>query len=87
MEQVLKKWGNSVAVRIPLPILQAAKLNEGDTIEFQYSDGVISIKKAAPQHKTIRQRVFDMYGIPLEEMQPIESEEVDWGKPVGDEVW
>ncbi len=33
------KWGNSLAVRLPAPLVDALELKEGDDIEIHIADG------------------------------------------------
>jgi len=41
------KWGNSLAVRIPKPIVQEAKLKEGDSLEIETAaDGHVELRRA-----------------------------------------
>ena len=37
------KWGNSLAVRIPKPLAQAAHVGEGDSVEIRASTGKIEL--------------------------------------------
>lgn len=41
MKTSLSKWGNSLAVRIPKPILNSFGLKEGMPFEIDYKSGVI----------------------------------------------
>ena len=41
MKAQMAKWGNSLAVRIPKPILEKARLKEGDFLEIQAGEGQI----------------------------------------------
>ena len=34
----VSKWGNSLAVRLPAPVVQALDLKEGDQIEIRIAD-------------------------------------------------
>lgn len=41
------KWGNSLAVRIPKPIIEQAKLKEGDSLVIEAaSEGCVELRKA-----------------------------------------
>jgi len=41
------KWGNSLAVRIPKPVVEAAKLKEGDSLEVEASaEGQVELHRA-----------------------------------------
>jgi antitoxin MazE len=33
------KWGNSLAIRLPVALVEALELNEGDDIEIHIADG------------------------------------------------
>ena len=34
----VSKWGNSLAIRIPSPVVEALKLKEGDEVEVHVAD-------------------------------------------------
>jgi antitoxin MazE len=46
MKAQMVKWGNSLAVRIPKPIIEQARLKEGDFLEIQAGDGQIQLRRA-----------------------------------------
>lgn len=46
MKAQMVKWGNSVAVRIPKPIIEEARLKEGDFLEIEAADGQIELRRA-----------------------------------------
>jgi len=47
MKAQMVKWGNSLAVRIPKPIVQEAKLREGDSLEIEAAaDGHVELRRA-----------------------------------------
>jgi antitoxin MazE len=79
-------WGNSQGVRLPQTVLDAARIKRGDSVELIPCDGNIVIKRtaagnrAAHVHKTIQERFAGYTG-------DYKAEEIDWGKPVGDEIW
>ena len=46
MKAQMVKWGNSLAVRIPQPVVKQARLKEGDTLEVEASaEGQIEIRR------------------------------------------
>ena len=47
MKAQMVKWGNSLAVRIPKPIAEAAKLKEGDSLEVEAVDGCVELRRAS----------------------------------------
>jgi len=47
MKGQMVKWGNSLAIRIPKPITEAAKLKEGDSLEIVAAgNGRVELRKA-----------------------------------------
>ena len=42
----IAKWGNSLAVRIPKPLAEAAGLSEGDPVLMEASAGQIELRRA-----------------------------------------
>ena len=75
----LAKWGNSYAVRIPRAVLEKAQVKEGDELEIRVQAGAISI---TPAKKKITLEDL-LAAITPENVHG----ELDWGKPVGREVW
>jgi antitoxin MazE len=80
MKTQLSKWGNSLAVRIPKPVADAARLCSGDTLDLDVEGpGAVRIRK--PKHEpTLKELVRK---ITAENRHT----ETDWGKPIGNEVW
>ena len=91
MTATIVKWGNSRGIRIPKPFLESMNLKDNDTVDiFTENDAIIIKKSASRQHKSLRQRVEEFYGKDFETVlkeNPYEFEEVDWGGPVGEEIW
>ena len=80
MKTQLLKWGNSLALRIPKPVAEAAELCVGDTLDLDV-DGPGTVRVLKPTAKPT-----------LEELvSRITSEnyhgETDWGDAAGKEVW
>lgn len=44
MDAVVKKWGNSLGIRIPAAIAKEVPLQEGTTVEIQGEEGRIVIR-------------------------------------------
>ena len=77
MAEAIVKWGNSNAVRIPLPHLRRAKLAENDPISITSEAGCITIRAARP-----KVLLADLLAnIPDGENFPL----VDYGRAVGNE--
>jgi antitoxin MazE len=47
-QQVLRKWGNSPAVRIPAAVMEAAHLTLDQAVEVKAVDGRVIIEAVAP---------------------------------------
>jgi antitoxin MazE len=56
MKAKMVKWGNSLAVRIPKPVVEKARLKEGDSLEIESSEGQIELRRVN-QVPTLRQLV------------------------------
>ncbi len=78
MRAIVKKWGNSAAIRIPSGIMQAARLSLDEVVEVREQDGHIVIEP-------IRSGQADL----AELLACITPENlhggVDFGEPVGKE--
>ena len=87
MHTTVVKWGNSQGIRLPKAFLQNMQINENDPVDVMLEDEKIVIKKIIrTEHKTIKQRLMDYYGENYEKYASPQKE-IDWGKPVGNEVW
>ncbi len=76
---VINKWGNSLGVRIPQDVAKEIGLKVGTPVNVIVIDGKAVILPL-PQKETLT----DL----LEGVTPdIIGGEVDWGDPVGAEVW
>ncbi|MFH1145848.1 MAG: AbrB/MazE/SpoVT family DNA-binding domain-containing protein [bacterium] len=82
MRTKLKRWGNSLAVRIPQTIASEIKLFEGDEL-ILLSQGQRIVVTKAPQTETTPTLEELVAGITEENKHEL----WDWGKPVGKEVW
>lgn len=77
MQGVVKKWGNSAAVRIPAAVLEAARIHLDQPVDVREEDGRIVIE---PLRYNVEALVA---GITDENRH----EPIDLGEPVGREVW
>ena len=78
----IQKWGNSQGLRLTKSLLSDAQIDVGDEVDVSVKDGAIIISPA----KRIRGRhnLKDLVARIAENYQP---SEVDWGEPVGKEIW
>ena len=80
MNGVVKKWGNSAAVRIPSSILEAIDLDIDGAVDVREEDGRIVIEP-------IRVKTYNLDSL-LSKVTPENIHEaVDFGPPVGKEIW
>ena len=80
MKSIVKKWGNSAAVRIPAVVMQAIPLELDEPVDVREEGGRIVIEP-------IRQKTYDVnvliQGITKENLH----QTVDFGAPRGKEAW
>ncbi len=80
MTTTIQKWGNSQGIRIPKIVLDSVNWKENEKIIIIVEDGRLIMEKASGKRKNINE-LFANYN---EEYKP---EEIDWGKPEGEEIW
>ena len=80
MNHYVRKWGNSAAVRIPLPALAAAGLKPDDPVDIREEGGRIVIERAQ-RHSLDLNALID--GISEDNLHG----EADFGEPMGREAW
>ena len=51
MATTIQKWGNSLGIRIPKSIAEQAQLENGTEVEFEASDGVLTIRPRRRRRK------------------------------------
>jgi len=78
MKAVLKKWGNSVALRLPAPVLKEAGLRENQIVEIVAANERIIISRPARQLRytlsELLARMTDKNKHAMEEFRPIGNE-------------
>jgi antitoxin MazE len=78
MNQHIRKWGNSAAVRIPAAALEAARMKPDDPVEVHEENGRIVIEPARPRPVTLE---WLLEGLQVEQLHA----ETDFGPSVGRE--
>ena len=78
----IQKWGNSQGLRISKNLLVDAQLDVGDEVNISVEEGILIVAPA----KRVRGRhsLEDLVARIPESYQP---GEINWGEPVGKEVW
>jgi len=76
----IRKWGNSLALRIPSSLAGQSGLKQGSEVELTIEDGRLIVKPISSWEIELQEL--------LERMDPDSLHgEIDFGPPVGDEVW
>ena len=79
MRIVVKKWGNSAAVRIPAAVMQAALLQLDDTVDVREESGRIVIEP-------VQRKEYDLAELVKRITSNNLHDEVDFGIAVGKEA-
>lgn len=82
MTTKVQKWGNSQGLRLPRHILEDANISIGDDVDVSVKGGEIIISPVKRIHG--KYKLQDILSRIPKDYVP---EEIDWGKPVGKEVW
>ncbi|MCK4530245.1 MAG: AbrB/MazE/SpoVT family DNA-binding domain-containing protein [Candidatus Marinimicrobia bacterium] len=79
METVVKKWGNSLGIRIPSSLTKEYGMIDGSTVEFvQKKEGLVLVPKSK------KSQLLEM--LAKVDANNLHSEE-DFGSTEGNEVW
>jgi len=78
MEAMVQKWGNSLGLRIPNLIARELSLKNGSVVNINKNGEEITIKPV--KKKSLAEMLNDVNETNI-------HKEVDWGKPVGNEIW
>jgi antitoxin MazE len=80
MKSAVRKWGNSLAVRIPRSFAEETHLSNGTVIDLQITTNAIVIRRSVAKKPNLKAL--------LARIRPSNRHaETPWGKPVGQEVW
>jgi antitoxin MazE len=80
VKAVVKKWGNSASVRIPAAVMQAAHLQLDEAVDVREEAGRVVIEP-------LRRKKYDLEELVKGITRTNLHEEIDFGDPVGKEVW
>ena len=76
----VQKWGNGLAVRIPKALAEEAGLEVGIEVELLAVDGQLRVAPTQEPRYTLEELVSQI-------TPENRHGEIDWGPPVGTEVW
>ncbi len=80
MKTIVKKWGNSAAIRIPSHVLEAASLNLEEEVVIREEKGCIVIEPVHPKK-------YDLKDLLKGITSKNQHRSVNFGKPQGEEIW
>ena len=79
-----RKWGNSLAVRIPKALADAVKVSDGKRAELKVENGTLVLRPVVKPVRKVRYTLDEL----LSGMTPDNvPQEVDWGARRGNEAW
>ena len=78
----IQKWGNSQGLRLTKNLLADAQLGVGDEVDIRVEDGIVIVTPA----RMIRGK-HSLEDLVARIPEGHQAGEVDWGEPVGKEVW
>ena len=81
MQTVVKKWGNSLALRLPQHMVADLQIVEGATVSLAVEDHSIVVRPTRKRYK-----LADLLAQHAKNGE-VRQGETDWGKPVGEEEW
>jgi antitoxin MazE len=76
---VVKKWGNSLALRLPQHVAAGLRITEGTTVSLTVEDESLIVRPTRRRYK-----LADLLAGMTAESQ---RGETDWGKAEGEEAW
>ena len=79
-----RKWGNSLAVRIPKSVATAIRATDGKRVELTVRNGALVLQPVAKPKRKPRYSLDELLSGMTRDNVP---EAVDWGPPRGNEAW
>jgi len=76
----VQKWGNSLAIRIPKPLAEDAEVKEGTVLNLAVSEGKVVATPVLKKKLSLKQLLATVNKKTL-------HDEIDFGSPVGREIW
>ena len=88
MTTTIRMWGNSHAVRLPKALLDDIDLANGAELEVTTDGESVTLRPVRQPRRPMRKYTLEeLVADQPEHPDTDECVEVDWGSPVGREVW
>lgn len=85
MNTNLAKWGNSAAIRVPKAILEKLNIDSNNFEDISFDIDVVENKLIL---KKVQQKTkFELLAEKSKGEKINPKDEIDWGNPIGKEVW
>ena len=81
MEATIQQWGDSLALRIPKTLAKQTSVKKGSTVNLTVENGHMVVTPVR------RQRKYSLKELVVKITPANRQPEIDWGAPVGKEVW
>jgi antitoxin MazE len=76
----VNKWGNSLGIRFPSEFVDLVGIQEKSLVEIKIEGEKLILTKSPVKYPAIEELFAGFDG-------EYEAVEIDWGAPVGEEVW
>lgn len=80
MKARIQKWGNSLALRIPKSFASHSNIEQGSVVDLSLDNGRMIVEATKDQEYSLEELLAQVTRNNL-------HSEVDFGAPVGNEVW
>jgi len=80
MEAKVRRWGNSLGLRIPKALAEEAGIEADSAVDLTVRNGEIVVRP-------LRRKKFKLKDLLAKVTDENKHEEIDFGPPVGKEVW
>ncbi len=83
----ISAWGNGYGIRLPKSFVKQIAISTEHTLEVCVKADSSMIIKPKAKRKVLSKEYFRKALRNMKPIDPKDAHEIDWGKPVGKEVW
>jgi len=77
----INRWGNSQGVRFPKELMKKLDAKVGSVLHADFESGRVILEKIE------RPLEYNIHNLVKQIKADYKNENIDWGKPVGKEIW